>query len=84
MGEGTTITLIDAKRPAQSAETSNPAACSEYLGLDPYAAGMVGWDVFDALLTPGDLILLPCWRGEEDAVPLNARSTCPKAVGCGE
>jgi hypothetical protein len=67
VGEGTTITLIDAKRPAQWTETSNPADCSEYLGLDPYAAGMIGWDVFDAVLTPGDLILLLSWRTKDDA-----------------
>jgi heme-degrading monooxygenase HmoA len=46
VGEGTTVTLSDAKRPAQRTETSNPADCSEYLGLNPYAAGMIGWDVF--------------------------------------
>jgi heme-degrading monooxygenase HmoA len=67
VGESTTITLIDAKRPARWAETSNPADCSEYLGLNPYAAGMTGWDVFDAVLTPGDLILLLSWRTKEDA-----------------
>lgn len=67
VGEGTTVTLIDAKRPAQWMETSNPADCSEYLGLNPYAAGMVGWDVFDAVLIPGDLILVLSWRTREDA-----------------
>jgi heme-degrading monooxygenase HmoA len=67
VGEGTTITLIDAKRPAQWAETSNAVACSDYLGLDRYAGGMVSWDVFDAVLTPGDLILLVSWRTRGDA-----------------
>lgn len=65
VGEGTTITLIDAKRPAPWAETSNAAA--DYLGLDLYAGGMVAWDVFDAVLTPGDLILLMSWRTQGDA-----------------
>jgi heme-degrading monooxygenase HmoA len=67
VGEGTTVTLIDAKRPARWAQTSNPADCSEYLGLNPYAEGMIGWDVFDAVLTPGDLILFLSWRSKEDA-----------------
>jgi heme-degrading monooxygenase HmoA len=66
-GEGTTITLIDAKRPAQWAETSNAVACSDYLGINRYADGMVSWDVFDAVLTPGDLILLMSWRTRGDA-----------------
>jgi hypothetical protein len=28
---------------------------------------MVAWDVFDAVLTPGDLILLMSWRTSGDA-----------------
>jgi hypothetical protein len=28
---------------------------------------MIGWDVFDAVLTPGDLILLMPWRTTADA-----------------
>ena len=67
VGEGTTVTLIDAKRPSHWTETFNSADCSEYLGLNPYAAGMIGWDVFDAVLTPGDLILLLSWATNEDA-----------------
>ncbi|MDX6502671.1 MAG: hypothetical protein QOG23_5935, partial [Blastocatellia bacterium] len=38
-----------------------------HLGLDPKAAGLIGWDVFDAVLTPGDLILLTSWRSAADA-----------------
>ena len=62
VGEGTAVTLIDAKRPTEWQETSNPADCSQFLGLDPYADGLLDWDVFEALLTPGDLILLQSWR----------------------
>jgi len=67
VGEGTTITLVDAKRPAHWAQASNATDCSEYLGLNPYAVGMVKWDVFDAVLTPDDLILLMSWRTSSDA-----------------
>src|SRR5947208_536654 len=40
----------------------------DYLGLAgtlgrPHAAeGLVGWDLFDAILTPGDLLLMLAWR----------------------
>jgi hypothetical protein len=64
VGEGTTVTLIDAKRPKEFSETSNPADCSEYLGLNPYADGMASWDVFESVLTPGDLILMLVWRSD--------------------
>lgn len=58
VGGGTTIILINNARPAEWVETSNPPDCAEWLGFDPYAPGMVSWDVFDAVLTPGDLILM--------------------------
>jgi heme-degrading monooxygenase HmoA len=67
IGEGTTVTLIDARRPAEWAETPNAADSSRYLGLNSSAGGIVAWDVFDAVLTPGDLILLMVWRAKEDA-----------------
>jgi heme-degrading monooxygenase HmoA len=66
-GDAKVVTLIDAKRPKEWASTTNPAQCSEFLGLDPYADGMVGWDVFDAVLTPGDLILMMSWRDQAAA-----------------
>jgi heme-degrading monooxygenase HmoA len=68
VGEGSVITLIDAKRPPEFKETGNPADCSEYLGLDPYAADMVSWDIFEAVLTPDDLILLISWKDESAAL----------------
>lgn len=81
VGEGTTITFIDAKWPAKRTETTDAVACSKYLGLSPHAAGLVSWDVFDAVMTPGDLILLMSWRTAADAetfetsvnLPPNAR-----------
>jgi heme-degrading monooxygenase HmoA len=62
VGEAKVITLITAKRPAKFQETTNPDDCAEFLGLNPYADGLVGYDVFEAVLGPGDLILLCGWR----------------------
>jgi heme-degrading monooxygenase HmoA len=78
IGEGTAITLVDAKRPAGREGASNPAACAEYLGLDPYASGMLAWDVFDAVLTPGDLILLVSWRNKDDAEAFEGQVNLPE------
>jgi hypothetical protein len=33
----------------------------------PDAKGLVAWDVFDAVLTPGDIILLASWRDQAAA-----------------
>jgi len=61
-GAGTAVTLTNAHRPAQWKETANPADCSEYLGLNPYADGMLDWDVFEDMAVPGNLILLIEWQ----------------------
>jgi len=37
------------------------------LGLLPNGSGLVAWDVFDAVLTPGDIILLVSWRDQAAA-----------------
>lgn len=67
IGDGTTITLIDAKWPETSGAAMDAAGVSRYLGFDAKATGLAGWDVFDAVLTPGSLILLMNWKTKENA-----------------
>jgi heme-degrading monooxygenase HmoA len=62
VGEGTTITFIDAKRATKLSDTASATEIASYLGLDVNAAGLVGWDVYDAVLTSGDLILMMSWK----------------------
>jgi len=61
-GDAKAITLITAKRPEQWADTKNPDECAEFLGLNPYADGLISYDVFEAVLTPRELILLCAWK----------------------
>jgi heme-degrading monooxygenase HmoA len=61
-GAATTVILIDAKRPAEWVAKARPTEIAEWLGLYSEAAGLVAWDVFDAVLTQGDVILLVSWR----------------------
>jgi len=77
VGEGTTITLIDAKRPADWPEVASASDTAAYLGLVPDAGGPVAWDIFDAVLTPGDLILLTSWRTGVDAEAFERAVTLP-------
>jgi heme-degrading monooxygenase HmoA len=61
IGEGTMVTLITAMRPP--GHPSNVTACSHFMGLDIYAGDMlVNWDIYEAVLTPGDLILMLVWK----------------------
>jgi heme-degrading monooxygenase HmoA len=67
VGEGIAITLINAARPAGLRETSDPDELAKQLGLNPWMAASVSWDIFDAVLTPGDLILLMSWKDDSAA-----------------
>jgi heme-degrading monooxygenase HmoA len=62
VGEGTAVTLIDARRSPEWVKETSPDDVAAWLGLMPDAFGLVAWDVFDAVLTPGDIILLLSWR----------------------
>jgi heme-degrading monooxygenase HmoA len=61
-GDATTITLIDAKRPPEWVKQTGPDDVAKWLGFPANASGLIAWDVFDAVLTPGELILLASWR----------------------
>ncbi len=71
------ITLIDAKRPPAWAKATAPESIAASLSLP--ASGLVGWDIFDAVLTPGDVILMLTWRDQDaaeafkPALPVGAR-----------
>src|SRR6201985_3827748 len=76
-GEGTTVSLITMKRPPEFKETGNPADCAQLMGLDPRADGLLDWDLFDAVLTPGDLILLISWKDHAAAERFEDEFTVP-------
>jgi heme-degrading monooxygenase HmoA len=62
VGGGTTITLIDGSRPANWVTQSNPDDVATWLGHGGIGLNLFSWDVFDAVLTPGEIILLLSWR----------------------
>jgi heme-degrading monooxygenase HmoA len=77
-GEATTVILIDGKLDSERLKNTNAEDVAKNLGLRSRAEGLVNWDVFDAVLTPGDVILLLSWRtqlqGEifENSIPPRA------------
>jgi len=76
VGEGTTMILIDGKRTSEWVKKTSAEDVARWLGLPSEAEALVTWDVFDAVLTPGDIILLMSWRDQlaaeafEKTVPL--------------
>jgi heme-degrading monooxygenase HmoA len=63
-GCGTTITLIDAKRPAEWVEKTAANDVAHWLGFAADLPGLTSWDVFNAVLTPGEVILLLSWKDQ--------------------
>jgi heme-degrading monooxygenase HmoA len=72
------VSLIETRRPPGLSADASPEAIGRHLGLSETAHGLAEWDVFEAILTPGDLLLL-AWRDlaaaelGERAVPEDAR-----------
>jgi heme-degrading monooxygenase HmoA len=79
-GEATTITLLDATLSPATIATTSPEACADSLGLERAAPGLVAWDVFDAVLTPGDAIVLAAWRTAADAQAFEDRAARPEGA----
>lgn len=74
-GLGTTATLIDAADLPDGLDPARPEEVAAWLGLRPDADGLLAWDVFEAILTPGHVVLLLSWRGAADAERFEAAST---------
>jgi heme-degrading monooxygenase HmoA len=78
-GTATTVTLVDTSRPADWVAGTPPAEVAGALGLVPTAPGLVEWDVFDAVLAPGDVVLMASWRDDGAAAAFEAGR--PQAAG---
>jgi heme-degrading monooxygenase HmoA len=66
-GAATTVTLVDAMRPAEWVAAVRPEEVGTALGLVRDAPGLVAWDVFDAVLQPGEVVLMLSWRDRGSA-----------------
>ena len=75
VGGGTTVTLIDGKRLPEWVSQAKPDDVAQWLGLAREAPGLVAWDVFDAVLTPGDIILLLLWKNKALAETFERNTT---------
>lgn len=79
VGEGTTVTLIDATVPPERVGPGAAAAVAAGLGVKPDAPGLVASDVYDAVLTPGSVIAMLVWR-DRAAAEAFGRARAPSAA----
>jgi heme-degrading monooxygenase HmoA len=64
VGTGTAVTMTTAR---MLVDGMSPEEVGTALGLAADAPGLVSWDVFDAVLSPGEVILLVTWRDADAA-----------------
>jgi heme-degrading monooxygenase HmoA len=76
VGEGTTVTLVTPLHPYHDVpvEESRADAVAAALGLRPTVEGLISWDVFDAVLEPGNPILLQSWIDQRAAASWSSPS----------
>ena len=58
VGQGTAVTFVNASLDPQEVEDSPPDTLARQLGLPDKAVGRLEWNVFEAVMTPGQLILM--------------------------
>jgi quinol monooxygenase YgiN len=72
---GTAITLIDARQIPEWVSSRNPQEIATFLGFDHNSFGdCISWDVFEAVESPGDIILFVVWKDRASAMEF-AQST---------
>jgi heme-degrading monooxygenase HmoA len=76
VGSGTAVSLTTARVDPQRVAGESASSLATELGLDALAPGLVAWDVLDAVLAPGDLVLLRTWR---DAAAAEAGTVAKEA-----
>ncbi|RKP53670.1 antibiotic biosynthesis monooxygenase family protein [Pararobbsia silviterrae] len=74
-GAGTAVTLIEGHRVPEWVHEVGTDTVAQSLGLDTQAAGLVAWDVFDALQSPGDIVAVATWRDQAAADADERRAT---------
>jgi hypothetical protein len=77
VGDATTVSLIDASMPPGEPKPLRPEAVASHLGFRHDAASLATWDVFEAVLTPGDVILMMSWRDEAAAKSFEGSLSMP-------
>jgi heme-degrading monooxygenase HmoA len=78
VGDGTTVTLIDSHEQANWVQSTRAEDIARWLGLASDAPGLVSWDVFNAVMTPADTILLMSWRNHEAAEAFEGGGGAPR------
>jgi heme-degrading monooxygenase HmoA len=67
VGQGSAVSLHDGKFSPDWVRQAGAEEVAKSLGVNTSAPSLVSWDVFDALMAPGNVIAVVTWRDQEAA-----------------
>jgi heme-degrading monooxygenase HmoA len=79
-GLGKAVTLFEAKRAPGWPKEAGAQGVAASLGLRTDAPGLVAWDAFDALLDPGDVVVVATWPDQATAEAFERDAALPAGV----
>ena len=72
--------MIDVKRAPDSVKAADPSQVAARLGFMPDAACAASWDVLEAVLSHGEVIVMATWRDQATAERFEAAFSPPEDV----
>ncbi len=72
-GAAKMLSIIEMQRPTDLSEKAQSEVFADRFGLHKGTEGLIEWDVFEAILAPGDFLLLSAWRDARSAEQANLR-----------
>jgi hypothetical protein len=79
-GVGKAVTLLEAKRSPDWLKEAGAQGVAKSLGLDTDAYSLLAWDAFDALLEPGNVIIVATWPDQAAADAFEHNANLPDDV----
>ncbi|MHA6622358.1 antibiotic biosynthesis monooxygenase family protein [Pseudonocardia sp. DLS-67] len=76
-GAGNTAVLVDTTRDALVPTTHDAVEIASRLGLDLDAAGLTDWDIYEATLTPGHVLMRTVWHDRAAAEAFETAAAFP-------
>lgn len=80
VGAGKAVMLLDAKRAPEWPKQVGAQAVAASFGLAADAPGLVAWDAFDALMAPGEAIVVATWIDQSAAEAFERAAQLPHDV----
>ncbi len=76
-GKAKALTITEMSPAADATVAAHADLLPNHLGLDANTAGLIEYDMFESIYTPGKMLLLTGWKTGENAPPAGSRAASP-------